>query len=65
MSDPIGGNHNDLHQIKERFTDIIDSLDKSNIRVDGLFLNADAGFDSVEFRQLCFPHEIIPNIAIE
>ena len=38
MSSPIEGNHNDLHQIKERFTDIIDSLHQSNIRVDGLFL---------------------------
>ena len=64
MSDPIEGNHNDLHQIKERFTDIMDTLDHANIRVDGLFLNADAGFDSVEFRQFCISHEIIPNIAI-
>jgi hypothetical protein len=32
MSDPIEGNHNDLRQIKERFTDIIDILDKSNIK---------------------------------
>ncbi|MBB3185912.1 transposase [Microbacter margulisiae] len=64
ISDPIEGNHNDLHQIKERFTDIIDSLNNSDIRVDGLFLNADAGFDSAEFREFCSSHEIIPNIAI-
>ena len=51
MSSPIEGNHNDLHQIKKRVTNIIDSLHQSNIRVDGLLLNADAGFDSVEFRQ--------------
>ncbi|MBB3186212.1 hypothetical protein FHX64_000375 [Microbacter margulisiae] len=50
ISDPIEGKHNDIHQIKERFTDIIDSLNNSDIRVDGLFLNADAGFDSAEFR---------------
>jgi len=64
MSNPIEGNHNDLHQIKERFTEIIDSLNKSDIRMNGLFLNADAGFDSIEFRQFCFSKEIIPNIAI-
>jgi len=64
ISDPIEGNHNDLHQIKERFTDMIVSLDKSDIRVDGLFLNADAGFDSMEFRHFCSSREIIPNIAI-
>jgi Transposase and inactivated derivatives len=64
ISDPIAGNHNDLHQIKERFTDIVETLDNANIRVDGLFLNADAGFDPMEFRQFCISHEIIPNIAI-
>jgi hypothetical protein len=50
MSDPIVDNHNNLHQIKERFTDILNTLDKSKIRVDVHFLNADAGFDSMKFR---------------
>jgi len=35
-----------------------------NIRMNDLFLNADAGFDSIEFRHFCFSKEIIPNIAI-
>jgi hypothetical protein len=30
MSDPIEGNLNNLHQIKERFTDIIEKLDNAN-----------------------------------
>jgi len=37
---------------------------RSNIRTDGLFLNADAGFDVSEFRQYCGQNEIIDNIDI-
>ena len=33
-----------------------------NISVDGLFLNADAGFDSDLLRRLCEGKNIIPNI---
>ncbi len=64
MSHQTEGNHNDLHQIKEHFTDIIESLHQSNIKIEGLFLNADAGFDSMDFREFCFADGIIPNIAI-
>jgi hypothetical protein len=42
----------------------MDTLDKANIGVDGLFLNADSGFDSMKFRQSGMYHEMNPNIAI-
>ena len=64
MSEPIAGNHNDLHQIEKYFNKILDTLTKAKIRIDGLFLNADAGFDSKELRDLCKKLEIFPNIAI-
>ena len=39
------------------------TLEQANIQVDGLFLNADAGFDSKEFR-LCFEKkEINANVC--
>lgn len=64
MSEPIAGNHNDLHQIEKYFNKMLDTLIKAKIRIDGLFLNADAGFDSKELRDLCNKLEIFPNIAI-
>ena len=35
---------------------------KTNISLNGLFLNADPGFDSEGFRQACEKENIIPNI---
>lgn len=63
ISDPISGNQNDLVDIKLYFGQMIDWLSLADIRYDGLFLNADAGFDSQEFRKLCYQHRIEPNIA--
>ena len=62
MSEPIDGNHNDLFEIEIFFTKILEDLKKSNIEVNGLFLNADAGFDSEGFRNLCDANDIIANI---
>ena len=39
-------------------------LIKAGIDIKGLFLNADSGFDSQEFRQICKDKEIHPNIDI-
>ena len=64
MSEPIAGNHNDIHQIDINFKGMLDTLIKAKIRIKGLFMNADAGFDSKELRELCDKLEIIPNIAI-
>jgi len=37
-------------------------LRKNNIRLDDLLLNADAGFDTTEFRECCYKNDIIDNI---
>ena len=39
------GEHHDVHDIEAVMEAMIDDLRKANVRVDGLFLNADAGFD--------------------
>ena len=61
ISEPQSGNHNDLYQIEERFKEIVKTVKKANIKVDGLFMNADAGFDAINFRNCCKSIGITPN----
>ena len=63
MSEPIEGNHNDLYEVENFFLKMLIDLEQSQIQTNGLFLNADAGFDSEGFRNICFSKEIIANIA--
>jgi len=62
-SDPVAGNHNDAYDLVETFKKIVSDIKLSDIRIDGLFLNADAGFDTTGFREYCYRNEIIDNIA--
>jgi len=62
MSNPVGGNHHDLFEIEKSFAKILEDLTEAGISSNGLFLNADAGFDSEKFREICFTAEITPNI---
>jgi len=64
ISSPISGNHHDLYQIDCHLDELFQTLSKANIATDGLFVNADAGFDSKDFRSKCFEYGIIPNTAI-
>lgn len=61
-SDPIEGNHNDAFNLVPTVQKMIAGLESSAIRTDGLFLNADSGFDTEEFRGYCSEVEIIGNI---
>jgi transposase len=63
-SSPVAGEHHDLYDITTQFAEIVTMLSEAQIPVDGLFLNADAGFDSVRMRQLCSEYEIEANIPI-
>lgn len=63
MSEPVAGNHNDLYNIEVQFEIVTATLEKADIRVDGLFMNADAGFDSRDFRRFCGVKEISANIC--
>ena len=63
MSEPVSGNHNDLFDMEVQFEEVIGTLEKAGISVDGLFINADAGFDSQKLRDKCEAKGIIANIC--
>lgn len=63
MSNPVSGEHHDLYQIEKSMNTIFQTLQKAHISVDGLFLNADAGFDSKELRKQCADRGVFPNIC--
>lgn len=59
----VSGEHNDLYRIKRSTDEIFGTLEEAGIPVDGLFLNADAGFDSEDFRNQCLSHGVFPNVC--
>lgn len=63
ISEPVSGNHNDLYNIEVQFEEITSTLEEAEISVKGLFMNADAGFDSKEFRDCCEKKGINANIC--
>lgn len=63
MSEPEAGNHHDTHEIDAHFSEVIAVLKDSDINLDGLFMNADSGFDCQQLRVLCFRYGIIANFA--
>jgi hypothetical protein len=42
-----------LFEIETHFEQLLNMLQEANIATEGLFLNADAGFDSQKLRNLC------------
>ena len=62
MSTPQEGQHNDLFEIQSLFDEICTMLKEARISLDGLFLNADPGFDSDSFREACEKENIILNV---
>lgn len=62
MSPPVSGNHHDLFDIEKYFQKMMDDLANADISSNGLFMNADGGFDSKAFREYCLDNGIIPNI---
>jgi transposase len=62
LSKPVAGNHHDLYNIEDSLDELFLTLTQAGIKLDGLFINADAGFDSKEFRQTCFKHGIFANV---
>jgi len=62
-SEPVSGNHNDACKLGTTLETMIEDVSSSEISTDGLFLNADAGFDTVDFRNTCFKNGITANVA--
>ncbi|KAA5542922.1 hypothetical protein [Adhaeribacter rhizoryzae] len=52
-SPPVSGAHHDLYEIEAVSKQLFNLLKEAGIETEGLFLNADAGFDSAKFRSLC------------
>ena len=52
----------DLFEIKTLFKQICHLLKKANINLNGLFLNADPGFDGENFYKACENEKVIPNV---
>ena len=63
MPTPASGSHNDVYNISEVLSELFSGLNSSALTVSGLFLNADAGFDTEQFRWGCHEHEVFPNVA--
>lgn len=63
MSEPVAGNHNDIHDIEVQFEVVTAILGQARIAVEGLFLNADAGFDTQDFGRARDKREINANVC--
>lgn len=62
ISSPIAGNHHDLYKIENSLGELFKTLEMSNIPSDGLFVNADSGFDSKDFRNICASKGVFANV---
>lgn len=60
---PVAGNHHDVFEIERQMAHIFEQLRRMEIPTEGLFLNADAGFDCQKLRQICENEGIILNVA--
>lgn len=63
-ADPVSGEHNDAYQLVETVDVMLSELHACSIKTKGLFLNGDAGFDVLEFRNFCQKNEITDNIDL-
>lgn len=59
---PKSGNFHDLNEIEVILNEILTLLKEAKVDHKGLFLNADAGFDSTKFRAILREEEIMANI---
>lgn len=62
MTSPVAGNHHDLYEIENKLEELFMGLKKADISIDGLFINADGGFDAEKFRNTCFKHGVVANV---
>jgi transposase len=63
MAEPQAGNHNDVYEIRPLFEQMCQLLEQAGISLKGVFMNADAGFDTEEVRMLCAEKHIEANIT--
>ena len=63
-SPPISGEHHDSFELRKTTSEIFTTIEQIAFSLDGLFLNADAGFDVKDFRLLCEEKGIFHNIDL-
>lgn len=61
MATPNRGNHNDLYELAAGWGELCRLLAQAGISVEGVFLNADAGFDAEQLRLRCRERHIEAN----
>jgi transposase len=61
-SKPISGDHHDSYELEKIASEIFSQMEEVGLPCEGLFLNADSGFDVTKFKELCFQKGIIHNI---
>jgi transposase len=62
LAEPIAGNHNDLYQADKALNAMVSYLNRTGLRTQGIFLNADAGFDSQNLQTTLGLQNMQPNI---
>ena len=62
MATPQAGNQHDTFELERVFTEFCDLLEAAELRLDGLFLNADKAFGVTALRQACARRGIEANI---
>ncbi|MDO7874582.1 IS5 family transposase [Hymenobacter sp. ASUV-10] len=62
MATPQAGNQHDTFELERVFAELCSLLEAAELRLDGLFLNADKAFDATALRQACVRRGIEANI---
>ena len=60
----VAGNHNDAYDLKPHLQAAFQSMKRLGLDFQGAFFNADAGFDTLAARKVCFNYGLVPNIAL-
>lgn len=63
LATPQSGAHNDLYEVEVLFSQMCALLSEAGISLEGVFMNADAGFDAEALRRQCRQENIEANIA--
>lgn len=63
LSEVVSGEHHDVYQIEQMMRELFDDMQKAGLSLEGLFLNADAGFDTDDMRSVCAEVGIELNVA--
>ena len=62
LAEPLAGTHNDLYQADKALRKMVDGLQQAGLRTQGIFLNADAGFDSQALQNSMQLYGMQPNV---